>query len=76
MSLHPKPGTEKQTVDKSLISEVLAKICHVDMLAETSTDTEMLQHLQSKILAKIFGQDSAVKEVCEAVQMANAENQR
>ncbi len=72
LELHPKPGTEKQTVDKSLISEVLAKICHVDMLAETSTDTEMLQHLQSKILAKIFGQDSAVKEVCEAVQMANA----
>lgn len=46
------------------------------MLAETSTDTEMLQHLQSKILAKIFGQDSAVKEVCEAVQMANAGPQR
>lgn len=67
--LHPTQDAV-QTVDKKLVAEVLAKICKVDILAEDKDDLQRLVDLDKRIKAQIFGQDKAVREVSEAVQMA------
>lgn len=67
--LHPTQEAV-QTVDKRLVAEVLAKICKVDILAEDKDDLQRLVDLDKRIKSQIFGQDKAVMEVAEAVQMA------
>ena len=69
--IHPQEKDE-QTVDKQLITEVLARICKVDNLAMKERDNEELETLYSRIGAKIYGQDEAVRQVTEAIQMAKA----
>ena len=60
-----------QTVDKKLISEVLAHICKVDILAEDEDDLEKVANIEDRIKEQLFGQDTAVSDVTEAVQMAS-----
>lgn len=72
LSLHPNPRKKRQRVDKTLVSEVLAKLCHVASLAEKADDADSLEKLQPHMLAQIFGQDEAVSQVVEAVQMSKA----
>lgn len=62
----------RQTVDVNLIAEVLSKICKVDSLSIKEDDTQRLETLQSRISSQIFGQNEAVRQVTEAVQMAKA----
>jgi ATP-dependent Clp protease ATP-binding subunit ClpA len=60
-------------VNKSLISEVLAKMCKVPSLAEDEKDeTWILENLHSRILSQIYGQDEAVQQVVQAIQMSKA----
>mgnify|MGYP000121514911 CR=1 FL=1 len=69
--IHPIPSGE-QIVDKTLITDVLARICKVDALAMKEEDTTSLETLHARISAKIYGQEEAVRQVVEAVQMAKA----
>ena len=68
--LHPTEDAV-QTVDKKLVAEVLADICKVDILAEDEDDIKKLVDLENRIKKNIYGQDTAVTEVTEAVQMAS-----
>ena len=68
--LHPN-NEAVQIVDKRLISDVLANICKVEILAEDEDDLKKLVDLEERIKKQIFGQDKAVDEVTEAVQMAS-----
>ncbi|MCQ2974483.1 MAG: AAA family ATPase [Bacteroidales bacterium] len=61
-----------QIVDKELISEILSKICKVEAIATKNDDEENLKTLSPRILSQIYGQDTAVKQVVEAVQMSKA----
>ncbi|WP_455967266.1 AAA family ATPase [Bacteroides fluxus] len=70
--MHPIKRKKKQTVDKALITDVLARICKVDTLALKEEDTASLETLHPRISAKIYGQDEAVRQVVEAVQMSKA----
>ena len=70
--IHPDATVEIQAVDKGLVSEVLAHICRVDILAEDEDDVHQLENLEQHIKSQIYGQDEAVKEVTEAVQMASS----
>lgn len=70
--IHPLRGQKRQTVDKTLISEILSKVCKVDALAMKSDDSTSLETLGQRIAAKIYGQDEAISKVTEAVQMAKA----
>lgn len=70
--MHPLKRKKKQTVDKALITDVLARICKVDALAMKEEDTASLESLNERISAKIYGQDEAVRQVVEAVQMSKA----
>ncbi len=60
-------------IRKADIADVLAKTCKVDALAmKDDDDNEQLETLAPRLLAKIYGQDEAVRQVVESVQMAKA----
>lgn len=69
--MHPLEQ-KKQTVDKALIAEILSKVCKVDALAMKEDDNAMLKTLAKRILSQIYGQDEAVRQLVEAVQMSKA----
>jgi ATP-dependent Clp protease ATP-binding subunit ClpA len=60
------------TVTKADIADVLAKTCKVDAMAMKDDDNERLATLSQNLLAKIYGQDEAIRQVVEAVQMSKA----
>ena len=59
-------------VDKTLMASVLARVAKVDALNMDESDNGKLETLESRILGSIYGQDEAVKQVVEAVQMSKA----
>ena len=60
-------------VSKAEIAEVLAKTCKVDALAmKADEDNSQLETLAPRLLAKIYGQDEAIRQVVESVQMSKA----
>jgi len=65
-------GAAGETVTKADIAEVLAQTCKVDAMAAKDDDTERLQMLEPRLLEQIYGQDEAIHQVTEAVQMAKA----
>ena len=62
-----------EKVKKTDIADVLAKTCKVDALAINSDDdNSRLETLAPQLLSKIYGQDEAIRQVVEAVQMSKA----
>ena len=64
--------SEERHVDKALIASVLARIAKVDALTMDEADNDRLESLEERIKQKIYGQDQAVRQVVEAVQMSKA----
>lgn len=69
--IHPTE-TSEQRVDKALVTDVLARMCKVDALTMKEDDNANLETLQERIGSQIYGQDEAVTQVVEAVQLAKA----
>ena len=67
-----RKADEDRHVDKALIASVLARIAKVDALTMDEADSSKLETLEARIKDKIYGQDQAVKQVVEAVQMSKA----
>ena len=68
-----KDGTQPANVNKVDIADVLAKTCKVDTMAMNSDDDNaQLETLAPRLLQKIYGQDEAIRQVVEAVQMSKA----
>ena len=64
---------EELRVSKADIADVLAKTCKVDALAMSDDDDNAkLSTLSDKLLAQIYGQNEAIRQVVEAVQMSRA----
>ena len=60
-------------VTKADIADVLAKTCKVDALAIAKDDDyQQLESLAPRMLSQIYGQDEAIRQVVEAVQMSRA----
>ena len=60
-------------VSKADISDVLAKTCKVDAMAmNEDEDNSQLETLAPRLLSKIYGQDEAIRQVVEAVQLSKA----
>jgi ATP-dependent Clp protease ATP-binding subunit ClpA len=60
-------------VTKADIADVLAKTCKVDALAVAEEDDiSKLYTLNAKLSSQIYGQDEAIRQVVEAVQMSRA----
>ena len=69
--LHPAENGSRE-VDKALISDILAKVCKVDAMAMKEDSNAALETLHERVGASIYGQDEAVRQVVEAVQMSKA----
>ena len=64
---------EELRVTKADIADVLAKTCKVDALAIAKDDDyQQLESLTPRMLSQIYGQDEAIRQVVEAVQMSRA----
>ena len=76
VEISPKPADADKAVrvvTRELITEVLAKTCKVDALAMKADDDHAeLATLTDRMRSKIYGQDEAIRQVVEAVQMAKA----
>ena len=60
-------------IHKSDIADVLAKTCKVDAMAMSNDDdNSQLETLAPRLLSKIYGQDEAIRQVVESVQMSKA----
>lgn len=71
--IHPITSQKRQTVDKTLIADILSKTCKVEAMAmSTDEDNSRLETLSPRLLEKIYGQDEAIRQVVEAVQMSKA----
>lgn len=71
VQMNSKEGDARR-VDKALIADVLARIAKVESLTMDESDKDKLESLEPRILDQIYGQDDAVKQVVQAVQMAKA----
>jgi len=61
------------SISKADIADVLAKTCKVDALAIAKDDDyQQLENLAPRMLSQIYGQDEAIRQVVEAVQMSRA----
>lgn len=69
--LHP---TEKkvQSVDKTVINELLTKICRVPVESVETADVTGLATLEKRLKQRIFGQDEAIAQVVNAVKFSKA----
>jgi len=65
--------SEKGIVNRADIADVLAKTCKVDALAVAEEDDfQRLESLAPRMLSQIYGQDEAIRQVVESVQMSRA----
>ena len=64
---------ELRIISKADIADVLAKTCKVDALAVAEEDDyQRLESLAPRMLSQIYGQDEAIRQVVESVQMSRA----
>ena len=61
------------TIGRKEIADVLSKTCKVDALSIAEEhDYQQLETLSARMLSQIYGQDEAIRQVVEAVQMSRA----
>ena len=51
---------------------VMSKLCKIDAEVMKTEDNSLLATLKARMLSRVFGQDEAVCQVVEAVQMSKA----
>ena len=71
MEVHPA-NRQRSYVTKAIIQQILTKVCKIDAAIIKEESNDGLSTLQSRMLAKIYGQDKAIDRVVEAVMMAKA----
>ena len=69
---HPLTNQKRQTVDRRLLADILAKMCKIDAKALSTQSNDALLTLADNMRSQIYGQDKAIDQVVEAVQMAKA----
>ncbi len=67
-----RKDNDEARVDKNLMASVLSRVAKIDALSLDESENDKLEDLDSRIKGKIYGQDNAVKQVVEAVQMSKA----
>ena len=71
LEVHPA-NRQRSYVTKAVIQQILTKVCKIDAAAIKDEDNSALASLHQRMLDKIYGQDTAVDKVVEAVMMAKA----
>ena len=73
IDLIDEAGSSFDRVAKADIADVLAKTCKVEALAVAEdNDYQRLESLAPRMLSQIYGQDEAIRQVVESVQMSRA----
>ena len=71
LEFHPK-NRQTQYLDKAIVNMVMSKLCKIDAEVMKTEDNSLLATLKPRMLSRVFGQDEAVGQVVEAVQMSKA----
>lgn len=73
--MHPMETEDGiQHVDTALINETIKRICRISdhQLEASAEGLESLATLEQRVASQVFGQEEAVRQVVEAVEMAKA----
>lgn len=71
LEVHPRNRLHNY-VTKSLVDEILNKVCRIDADALKETDNNSLKDLVTQMKSQIYGQDKAIERLTDAVMMAKA----
>ena len=61
-----------KVITKAEIADVLSKTCKVEAMAIKEDDNSLLASLEERLKSQIYGQDEAIRQVVEAVQLSKA----
>ena len=67
-----KLAQKRQTVNEDVITQLILKNCKIESDAMKDSDNNVVSTLYDRIRSKIFGQDNAVRQVVEAVEISKA----
>ena len=71
-ALEISKAVKKKTVTKKMINDVLRKTCKIQAEVLKDESNKQLKALMGNMTSKVFGQDEAVRNVVESVQMSKA----
>lgn len=69
--MHPI-DRKRQTVNKALIDEIIAKTCSIPKQTVENDETQMLATLETRLQKRIYGQNEALLQVVNAVKFSRA----
>ncbi|MCI6888052.1 MAG: AAA family ATPase [Lachnospiraceae bacterium] len=69
--MHPL-DQKTQTVNKSLIDEILSNVCRIPKQTVEADELKNLASLEKRMSARVFGQDDAIAQVVNAVKFSRA----
>ncbi|MGD9600415.1 MAG: ATP-dependent Clp protease ATP-binding subunit ClpA [Gammaproteobacteria bacterium] len=66
------PSKRKRTVGTYEIEEIVAKVARIPPKTVSTSDREVLQHLERDLKMVVFGQDEAISMLATAIKMARS----
>jgi len=66
------PSRRKRTVGTFEIEEIVAKVARIPPKTVSTSDREVLQHLERDLKMVVFGQDEAIATLATAIKMARS----
>lgn len=66
------PSKRKKTISVREIEDIVAKIARVPAKTVSSTDREMMNHLERDLKMLVFGQDNAIEQLSATIKMSRA----
>jgi ATP-dependent Clp protease ATP-binding subunit ClpA len=66
------PSRRKKTVGTFEIEEIVAKVARIPPKTVSTTDREVLQHLERDLKMVVFGQDEAIATLATAIKMSRS----
>jgi ATP-dependent Clp protease ATP-binding subunit ClpA len=66
------PSKRKKTIGVREIEDIVAKIARVPAKTVSSTDREMMGHLERDLKMLVFGQDKAIEQLSATIKMSRA----
>jgi len=66
------PSRRKKTIGSPEIEEIVAKVARIPPKTVSSSDREVLQHLERDLKMTVFGQEEAIQMLAAAIKMARS----
>jgi len=66
------PSRRKKTIGAPEIEEIVAKVARIPPKSVSTSDREVLQHLERNLKMVVFGQDEAIEMLATAIKMARS----